>query len=89
MQSYYKRIIEALKSHFIGLKLIRQDKERMKFYFPVILILLGAAVFELFSKMQDGNNDLFSMIAVCGAIVGAIGLLELYRFVRLVLNSVT
>jgi hypothetical protein len=80
-----KRIIDALKGHYEGFKLIRQDKNRMKFYFPCIMILLGSAFYMLFSKMQDGDNPVFSMIALCGAIMATIGLLELSRFVRLLL----
>ena len=75
------------------------DKNRLKMYYPLIKVLLGAAAYELFSKLavlREQLNDYssvlyvsFSMLALVGAVVAASGLLDLTRFVTSLLNKVT
>lgn len=75
------------------------DKNRLRFYYPVILTLLGGAAYEFFSKMavlRENIGDYSSILytafitfALVGAVVAAIGLIELARFVTQFLNTVT
>lgn len=76
-----------------------QDKNRVKFYYPLIMTLLGGASYDFFSKMavyREQSGDYASIIYLCfsvaafaGAVVAALGLIELGRFVTSLLNSVT
>lgn len=76
-----------------------KDKNRIKFYYAVIYLLIGASLFEFSSKiavLREQLNDFSSLFynllivsSIMGAMLGAYGLIKIAEFVNILLKSFT